>query len=75
MDPGPVADPDPDLTPEPTPDSPFIFFDFKDAKNINFTFFSHNYELNFTLQALFFIQLNIFMRKRKDLEQDPDQHL
>jgi hypothetical protein len=42
MDPGPIADPDPDLTPEPTPDSPFIFFDFKDAKNINFTFFSHN---------------------------------
>jgi hypothetical protein len=27
------------------------------------------------LQALFFIPLNIFMRKRKDLEQDPDQHL
>jgi hypothetical protein len=36
MDPDPVPDPDP--TPDPTP----FFIDFKDAKKIFITFFSHN---------------------------------
>jgi hypothetical protein len=78
------VDPDPNPTPDPTP----FFIDFKDAKKYFLHIFLITYpqahhlqskKIKFFAKILFcghhFSPLHTFMRKKEDLEPDPDPAL